>query len=98
MVTRRDRAVEVVCQVVVAATTPLPVLNVMNSRGSWMKFTPALKSWPRPPMPGNVPREVVAELPLLLLGRLRCVGALPDGNAVGERVERIGAVVRRCDC
>src|SRR4051812_29395672 len=31
--------------------TPLPVLNVMNRRGSLMKFTPVLKSWPRPPRP-----------------------------------------------
>src|SRR5215471_10825974 len=31
--------------------TPLPVLNVMNRRGSLMKLPPALKSWPRPPMP-----------------------------------------------
>src|SRR5436190_1673841 len=31
--------------------TPLPVLKVMNRRGSLMKFTPALKSCPRPPIP-----------------------------------------------
>ena len=30
---------------------PLPVLNVMNRRGSLMKFAPAFKSWPRPPRP-----------------------------------------------
>src|SRR4051812_6393799 len=33
--------------------TPLPVLKVMNRRGSLMKFTPTLKSWPRPPMPAT---------------------------------------------
>jgi hypothetical protein len=27
---------------------PFAELNVMNSRGSWMKFIPTLKSWPRP--------------------------------------------------
>src|SRR3954454_15360357 len=32
-------------------TAPLPVLKVMNRRGSLMKFTPVLKSWPRPPPP-----------------------------------------------
>src|SRR5262249_27287974 len=32
-------------------TAPLPVLKVMNRRGSLMKFTPTLKSWPRPPQP-----------------------------------------------
>src|SRR5262245_1470318 len=31
--------------------TPLPELNVMKRRGSLMKFTPALKSCPRPPPP-----------------------------------------------
>src|SRR5690349_5402804 len=30
-------------------TAPLPVLNVMNRRGSLMKFTPVLKSCPSPP-------------------------------------------------
>ena len=35
----------------VFCTTPLPVLNVMNSRGSLMKLTPVLTSWPMPPMP-----------------------------------------------
>src|SRR6185436_19435124 len=30
---------------------PLLVLKVMNRRGSLMKLTPTLKSWPRPPMP-----------------------------------------------
>src|SRR6185503_4992606 len=32
-------------------STPLPELNVMNRRGSLMKFTPAFMSWPRPPQP-----------------------------------------------
>src|SRR5258708_37761683 len=32
-------------------STPFPELNVMNRRGSLMKLTPVLKSWPRPPMP-----------------------------------------------
>jgi hypothetical protein len=31
--------------------TPLPVLKVMNRRGSLMKLTPTLKSWPMPPPP-----------------------------------------------
>src|SRR4029077_9932659 len=35
----------------VLKVAPLPVLKVMNSRGSLMKFAPALKSWPRPPQP-----------------------------------------------
>src|SRR6185295_7718696 len=35
----------------VLKVAPLPVLKVMNSRGSLMKLTPTLKSWPRPPMP-----------------------------------------------
>src|SRR4051812_14419428 len=29
---------------------PLPELNVMNRCGSLMKFTPTLRSWPRPPL------------------------------------------------
>ena len=35
-------------------------------------------------MPGHVPREVVAELVLVLLGRLRRVGALADGTPFGK--------------
>src|SRR6266536_4850225 len=33
------------------ANPPVATLNVTNKRGSLMKFTPALKSWPRPPLP-----------------------------------------------
>jgi hypothetical protein len=36
----------VVC---VYTTTRLPPLKVVKRCGSLMKFTPALKSWPRPP-------------------------------------------------
>jgi hypothetical protein len=33
--------------------TPLPVLKVMKRRGSLMKLPPALRSWPRPPLPAT---------------------------------------------
>src|SRR5262249_41001556 len=38
-------------------TTPLPVLNVANRRGSLMKLPPALKSWPSPPRPATRPAK-----------------------------------------
>jgi len=44
------------------------------------------------PQARHVPGEVVAELPLLLLGRLRGVDVLAHEDAVGERLGRVGAV------
>ena len=43
---------------------------------------------------GDVPGEVVAELPFLLLRALRCVRVLPDGHAVGEGLQWIAAARR----
>ena len=74
--------------------TPLPVLNVMNRRGSLMKFTPALKSWPRPPFPAMCQEKSSRNWYFFCAVRLRRVGVLAGGDAVGERLVRRLAVRR----
>ena len=43
---------------------------------------------------GDAPGEIVAELPLRLLGVLRRIRVRADGDAVGEDLQRVGAAER----
>ena len=69
-----------------------PLLNVMNRCGSWMKLTPALKSWPRPPIPPMLQEKSLRNCHFFCCGLLRCVGVLRRCSRRSGRSVRIQAV------
>ena len=61
----------------------------MNRRGSLMKLTPALKSWPMPPMPVTCHEKSSRNCHFFCSVVCGVFGLWPDGDAVREQLVRV---------